>query len=273
MKKLLYLFTASLFALSSCSSDENDNSVDVANGILPKILKYTDIEDPLENAIYLSTYDGNKILSTKQNKGRTDYTYDGNFIVKKINYGTVGIFGKEVISDVTVYSYLNGKLVETSYAEGYSTDFPDGKYKRRTVFTYNADGTVKREIYTKNYGIEIEYKSNYVEVLTFANGNLVKTVETNSEINSVFTSTYEYDNKNNPLKNILGFSLLINHSEGEGAMSSVNNIVSYTASYNNNVVPNVYKREYVYDANGYPIKITLYKNDGTTNNRTNEYTY
>ncbi|MCC9073309.1 hypothetical protein LNQ49_17160 [Flavobacterium sp. F-65] len=272
MKKLLYLFTASLFVLSSCSSDD-DNSVDVVNGILPKILKYTDVEDPLENVIYLSTYDGNKILSTKQNRGRTDYTYDGNFIVKKINYGTVGIFGKEVISDVTVYSYLNGKLVETSYVGAYSTDFPDGKYKTRTVFTHNTDGTVKREIYTKNYGIEIEYKSNYIEILTFANGNLVKTVETNSEINSVFTSTYEYDNKNNPLKNILGFSLLINHSEGEGSMSSVNNIVNYTSSYDSNIEPNVYKREYVYDANGYPSKITSYKKNSTTANRINEYTY
>ncbi|MCC9073308.1 hypothetical protein LNQ49_17155 [Flavobacterium sp. F-65] len=280
MKKILCLFSALTLVLTSCSNDKDDNSVGSVEDsvgdvsvVLPKILKYTDIEDSSENATYISTYDGNKILSTKDEAGRTDYTYDGNFIVKEINYDTESIPGKDVISDVTVYSYVNGKLVESSFTEAYSTDFPNGKYKRRTVFTHNTDGTVKREVYKTDYATGIEEKSNYFEVLTYANGNLVKSVETNSEMNSVFTATYEYDDKNNPLKNILGFSLLIDHSEGEGSMSSVNNTVKYTASYSVNAEANVYKRELVYDANGYPAKITSYKNDGTTVNRIDEYTY
>lgn len=273
MKKFLCLFGALTFVLTSCSNDEDDNSVDVVNGVLPKVLKYTDLENPSENAMYLSTYDGNKILSTKDEAGRTDYTYDGNFIVKEINYDTESIPGKDVISDMTVYSYANGKLVESSYSESYSADFPNGKDKKRTVFTHNIDGTVKSEVYNTNYTSGIEIKSDYVEVLTYENGNLVKSVGTISGNDTIFKATYEYDSKNNPLKNILGFSLLIDHSEGEGSRSSVNNTVKCTALYIIIAETNVYKRELVYDANGYPAKITSFKNDGVTENRTDEYTY
>ncbi len=280
MKNFLCLFSALTLVLASCSNDKDDNSIDSVDDsvgdisvVLPKILKYTDIENLSENATYISTYDGNKILNIKDEAGRTDYTYDGNFIVKEINYDTESIPGKDVISDVTVYSYVNGKLVESSYTEAYSTDFPNGQYKRRTVFTHNTDGTVKSEVYSTDYTTGIEIKSAYVELLSYTNGNLVQSVQTNSEHNGVFTATYEYDTKNNPLKNILGFSLLIDHSEGEGSRSSVNNTVKYTASYSINAEANVYKRELVYDANGYPVKIISYKNDGTTENRIDEYTY
>lgn len=282
MKKILCLFGALALVLTSCSSDNDD--IDVISVVpdipvedipvvLPKTLIYRNLGPASESATYIATYDGNKIVSMKDEYERTDYTYDGDFIVKEINYDTESIPGKDVISDITVYSYADGKLVESSFSESYSADFPNGKYKRRKVFTHNTDGTVKREAYDKNNETGIERKSDYVEVLTYANGNLVQSVQTNREHNSVFTDTYEYDNKNNPLKNILGFSLLIAHSEGEGSMSSVNNVVKYTASYSTSTEIHVYKSEFVYDANGYPTKITFYKNDGMTENRIEEYVY
>ncbi|RXM48617.1 hypothetical protein [Flavobacterium sp. YO12] len=264
MKKLLCFFGALALILTSCSSDDSQEG----SAILPKTIKYSDIEFPSDNSTYISTYNGNKIVSTKDEAGRTDYTYDGNLLVKEINYDTES--GKDITSDITTYKYTNGKLTESTYAEGFSTAFPNGEYNSRIVFTHNADGTVKRERY--NINGTVEKKSIYSEVLTFANGNLVKSVQTDSETGSVFTAQYEYDDKNSPYKNIAGFNLLIDHSEGEGSISSVNNVVKYTASYTNEKA-RVYKREIVYDANNYPSKITNYKSDGTTARETNEYSY
>lgn len=272
MKKQLFLFVVAAFTLASCSSDDN-NAENAEDTILPKTLKYTDIDFPAENATYNSKYSGNKIVSTTDEFGRTDYTYDGDLIVKEVNYDTESVKGKDVISDVTTYTYASGKLVSSSYAESFSTAYPDGEYRNRRVLTYNADGTIKVEIYKTNSTTGLEEKSDYFEVLTFANGNLIKIVETNTEFNTSFTALYEYDTKNNPLKNILGFNLLKDHSEGEGSLSSVNNVVKYTTSYSVNTDSNVYKRELTYNEKGYPVKNTAYKKDGITIARTNEYTY
>ncbi|UTN06224.1 hypothetical protein L0669_09965 [Flavobacterium bizetiae] len=272
MKKQLFLFVVAALTFASCSSDDN-NTENAEDTILPKTLKYTDIAFPSENANYTFKYNGNKIVSTTDEFGRTDYTYDGDLIVKEVNYDTESVKGKDIISDQTTYTYANGKLVSSSYAEAFSTAYPDGQYRNRRVFTHNADGTIKVERYQTNAKTGVEEKSNYVEVLTFANGNLVKSVETNTEFNTSFTAVYEYDTKNNPLKNILGFSLLKDHSEGEGSLSSVNNVVKYTASYSVNNESSVYKRELTYNEKGYPVKNTAYKNDGITIARTNEYTY
>ncbi|MFH6969256.1 hypothetical protein [Flavobacterium sp. FlaQc-28] len=265
MKKLLCLFGALALVLTSCSSDDNQEG----NVILPKTIKYSSVGYPSENSTYVATYNGTKIVSMKDETGRTDYTYDGNLMVKETNYDTES--GKDIISDVTTYKYTNGKLTEYVYAEGFSTAFPNGEYNSRIVFTHNADGTVKRERYNINGAVE--KKSIYSEVLTFANGNLVKSVQTDSETGTVFTAQYEYDNKNSPYKNIAGFNLLIDHSEGEGSVySSVNNIVKYTASYSNET-PNVYKSEIVYDANNFLSKVTNFKRDGITPAESYEFTY
>jgi len=267
MKKILCLFSALALVLTSCSSDDNQDS----NVVLPRTIKYSNIQYPSDNSSYVSTYDGNKVVSVKDEAGRTYYTYEGSQIVKEINYDTES--GKDIISDIVGYKYTNGKLTESTFAEGFSAEFPNGEYQSRYVYIHNADGTIKKEHYRINTKTGVETKNSTVEVLTFANGNLVKSVETDSETGSVFTAVYEYDNKNNPFKNILGFNLLIGHSEGEGSVSSINNVIKYTASYEDGGTANVYKREILYDANDYPSKITNYKNDGTTINEINEYTY
>lgn len=272
IKKILCLFGVAALTLSSCASDDN-NSENEASAIVPKTVKYSDIDNPSENTLYTSNYDGIKLLSTTDEAGRSDYTYDGNLLVKEINYDTESEKGKDVISDETTYTYTNGKLTSSTYVESFSASFPTGEYKSRKVYTHNTDGTVKVEIYRTNSKTGLEEKSNYFEVLTYANGNLVKSVETNTDSNTTFTAVYEYDTKNNPFKNVLGYNLLIDHSEGEGSLSSVNNVVKYTATYSDNSDVSVYKSEYVYDANGYPTKSTSYKKDGVKIYNTNEYTY
>jgi hypothetical protein len=271
MKKLLCLFSASLLVLTSCSKDD-DNTPDPATSILAKTVKNTNPSYPSENSSSTVIYNGNKIVSIKEESRRVDYTYDGNVIIKTTSYDIES--GKDVKSFEISYTYANNKLAAYSYAENFTTQFPTGEYKGRSVFTHNSDGTVKRESYSTNSTTGVETKDSYIYVSTFVNGNLVKEVGTDGipGSKSVRTDVYEYDSKNNPLKNVLGFNLLLDND----GMSSVNNVVRHTSTevYGSSTYgPDVYKTDYVYDANGYPTKGTVYKKDGTTVDEINEYTY
>jgi hypothetical protein len=270
MKKLLYLFSASLIVLTSCSSDDN-NSSDPITSILPKTVSYSYPSYPSDNSSSTVVYNGNKIVSIKDETSRTDYTYSGDVIVKSIDYDTQS--GKDVKDSEEIYTYVNNKLATSSYAESFSPEYPSGQYRGRSVYTYNSDGTVTKESYsTSETGVET--KNSYVTVSTFVNGNLVKEVATDSEpgSNNVRTDVYEYDSKNNPLKNVLGFNLLLD----DARTCSANNVVKQTSTeiYESSTYgPDVYKSVYIYDTNGYPTKETIYKKDGTTVDEINEYGY
>lgn len=263
MKKLLCLLCAFLLVLASCSSDD-DNSSDSVTLILPKTIK--DSSFPPDFATSTFVYNGNKIVSIKVGKERTDYTYDGDLIIKRNTYKLQN--GKDVMTHENSYTYTNNKLATRYFATGFSTQFPLGQIRRKSVYTYNSDGTVKAESYFIDPTTG-EEKSTFVDVCTFVNGNLVKAVETTTDgSDSVFTTVYEYDSKNNPFQNITGFNQLDN--------GIANNRIKETSSfvYGGTINgPDTYKMEYVYDANGYPTKKTIYAKDGTTVEKILEYTY
>lgn len=271
MKKILCLFSAlTLMLISSCTSDDDNSS---NTSILPKIVSHSYLYPiqgiPSNNYSSTSVYDGNKILSVKFDNSRSDYTYYRDVIVKLIRYETSS--GKDVKFYEEIYSYTNNKLATLSYAQNFSAEYPTGFFRGRSVYTYNSDGTVTTDFYSTSLeGVEAKSSS---KISFFANGNLVKEVETDTEPNSnnVRTDVYEYDSKNNPLINILGFNLLINDAN----LSSLNNITKHTTTAVidlNTYGPYVSKSDYIYDENGYPTKEVETKSDGQ-NIETIEYVY
>jgi len=263
MKKILCFFSAlTLVLISSCSSDDNNSDSDVAS-ILPKTVKQTYPDYPDDNSNDKITYDGNKIKNITSENYKTDYIYDGNLIVKQIGYDIVN--GQSVKDSETSYSYSNGKLSASSSVENFTTEYPTGQYKGRNVYTYNADGTIKKEEYYTNATSGLEEKSTYSEVFTFQNGNLVKILAGDSY--SSRTSVYEYDAKNSPTKNIVGFNLLLDESTGQ------NNLIKHSYTTTSNSSPIVTKTVYEYNSDGYPIKQTEYKSDGVTIDSIKEFTY
>ncbi|AXB56731.1 hypothetical protein [Flavobacterium fluviale] len=272
MKKILCLFGVLTLALASCSKDDDDNnSGNGTNAILVKTVTVTYPEYPSENSESGVTYNGNKLVSVSGKDSRTDYTYEGNLIVKQIDYEIED--GKDSKSYEVSYRYTNGKLAESIYSENFTSQYPFGQYKGRSVYTYNPDGTVKRDSYSTDYNTGIETKSPYIALLTLVNGNITKSVVTYTTPSShyVYTSEYEYDTKNTPLKNVLGYSLLLGEDE-----SSSNNIVKRTkfSVYGSEVLePYVNKTTYEYNANGYPTKKIEYREDGVTVEAITEYTY
>ena len=79
--------------------------------------------------------------------------------------------------------------------------------------------------------------------------------------------TYEYDAKNNPFKNVVGFNLFVNDEEG----AYVNNIVKRTYSNSNSTGTYTNTYEYKYNAEGFPTEQKDFYNGASRGTTT--YTY
>lgn len=230
---LFYFLIASQILFVSCSSEENEPSE-----ILPKTINYIDVTTSKDSLVQIS-YDGNKIKSLIGEAGRIEFLYEGDFIIKQTRYYTKE--GKDVKNDEFSYSYKNDKLFLETHVEG--------DHKSTRAFTYNDNGTVdvkSNTIYSSGLQ-EREEKQEY----TFVNGNLVKSIYHYNE-NRRSELKFEYDSNNNPFKNVLGYQLLMNRD------ICVNNIVKVNNTHvmNGSILSTQnYKTEYIYNDDGYPIKI------------------
>jgi hypothetical protein len=241
MKKLLCLFSATLLVLTSCSSDDDTAS---APTILLKKASYVSTGESFTTDF---TYSGNKLVSSVDNDGyKTTFTYSGDLITKIVDTDDKG-----VVDQTTELTYTNGKLTtEVSLESG-------DDYKYKTKYVHNADGTISFEEFRVSVATGVEQEYGYIGKYTFKNGNLVKKEKSYYGTNS--SETYEYDAKNNPFKNVVGFNLLVNDEEG----AYVNNIVKITYSNSTDIYTNTYK----YNAESFPTEQKGFYNgasDGTT---------
>jgi hypothetical protein len=133
MKKLLCLFGASALVLTSCSSDDNSNSSEDTS-VLPKTISYTYPDFPGDNSKSTITYSGNKIVSSVEEDSKTVFTYDGNVITKQEQFD-VDAKGKETKDTEVLYTYENGKLKTRTIKENFTTQYPNGQYIDKTVYT------------------------------------------------------------------------------------------------------------------------------------------
>ncbi|REG98644.1 hypothetical protein [Flavobacterium aquicola] len=264
MKKFSHFLLALILVLiSSCSSD--DSSSDSGNNlVLPKTISMTFPGFPSDNSKEVITYDGNKILTSVDEDSKTVFTYDGNFIVKQVKFD-LGNKGEEIKDTEVLYTYENGKLKTRMLKKGFSTEYPNGQYIYKTVYTHNAYNQVTYVYYVVDAKTNMEVK-DHQGILNYKDGNLVKEefIVTNDQRN---VRSYEYDDKNDPLKNILGFNLLLNE------VNCGNNNIIKTISGASLLNPFVYIRNYIYSDNGYPTKMTSYTSDGKTIEYITEYTY
>jgi hypothetical protein len=292
MKNLALLLLSIVSLLSvSCSKDDDT----VANPQNPEsyilLKKITENNgDGVLGSITIN-YNGNKIAEVIDKDSKSIYTYTGDLITKVETYeGTT-------LTYQVIYSYLNDKLKTITSTYSYvDTNGAINVFRNKTVYTYNTDGTVLEERYTIDNATGAETKKNNTTVYTYANGNLTKTVETststfmttdvdgnpvtNTTVNKNI-DTYEYDNKYNPLKNILGFSKILS-----GTQASANNVIKSTSisesTYNgvaNPPSPSVVT-DYIfkYNPKDYPIEqkypyITYINNQPVTKTLTTQYFY
>ncbi|KUJ62211.1 hypothetical protein AR687_09325 [Flavobacteriaceae bacterium CRH] len=277
MKKLLPFFGALALVLTSCSSDDSN---DASASIKPSRITYLDGDS--ETSYFIDyKYDGNKIVSETEDDGSTTkYTYTGDLITKKEDFGS-----DNQVDYTTEYTYTNGKvssqIMKYSEIPGKNSSL---SYYDKLKYTYNSDNTVSYEGFYVSASAGTEEKNGSYGTLTFQDGNLIKSVTT-VNYGSTATYFYEYDTKNSPFKNVTGGSLLID----KGFEVSAHNITKYSgssvsvdkkiglsshaaksaASTSN---PYINTFTYTYDSNDFPTEGKSFDSDGALR-ETVKYTY
>ncbi|GAA3729556.1 MULTISPECIES: hypothetical protein [Flavobacterium] len=245
MKKILCLFGALALVLTSCSSD--DSSSDSSDGVLLKKTVIKNTEGDTYTINY--KYDGNKIVSAIDDTGDSNmyYTYTGNLITKiefKYPDGT--------IDQVNTYSYnADGKLTTFLRVE------PNMDWGHKEVYTYNTDGTITVKSYSGDS--ESQTSEGSTSTIKFVNGEVSEIIsESSSE-----SHKYTYDNKNNPMKNILGMDkIAFVDGEGSGVKFNILTDTSDGDLWTNST--------FTYNESGYPVKEV---DAGSDSLGTSEYFY
>lgn len=226
MKNLLGLLSATLLVFTSCSKDDNNESSDPASPILVKKITTIDSKGNSSSESYL--YNGNKIVSVTQEDGSvTKYNYTGDLITKIEKFDSTG-----ALNLITNYIYIEGKL--DSSIDNYSNN---NKYYYKIKYTHNQDETISYEQFTGVVSTGIEEKYGPTGKYTYKNENVVKLEVSYSGGESLYT--YEYDAKNNPFKNVLGYyNLFLEDVYANNVIKEISNSEKvYTYKYNENNYP------------------------------------
>jgi hypothetical protein len=251
MKKVFYLFLATLFitSINSCSSDLDDTSKEK---LLKKVVEVHQNESTSDIDF---TYDGNKIVTIESESTNKTFTYTGNLITKIIEVNNT-----TQAQTTFDYSYTNNLLTKVISSDNYTLNY-----------THQSNGTVSYQKTTtdvNNAIILLEHGTLY-----FQNQNLTKFEKTldNTGVNILTKETLEfvYDKKVNPLKNITGFTKLLNYTSLFSTNNSTSRFDIYstnnleTETYISSLVP-TYKA-YNYDKDGYPKELisdeSLFENE------------
>ncbi|WP_264552085.1 hypothetical protein [Flavobacterium sp. N2038] len=258
-KKLFYCLTASFFVFASCSNDIEIKKPTEIPQVLPKTITF---QSKVNNEIQTNTfvYSGNKIVSVSRlaydKIMKTVFTYNGNLITK-----TEGFVNNEIVS-TTHYLYSKDKLKEAvlTLPNGSSTN----EFYVKKVYSHNADGTISYETFRHDAPDTAE---DGKQILTFKNGNLAKiSTEYSSQAPYTNDCEFNYDSKNNPLKNIVGLNLILfdgnlynGHDMANGDFGindfGLNNIIKKITHVRDNSGTTNYSENYIYtyDKNGYPL--------------------
>jgi hypothetical protein len=231
-KNIFWVLSIFVLTLYSCSSD-NDDSVK----LLKKVVE-TSEEGTSETALF--TYNGTEIVRIEGAQKRADFTYTDGLITK-----TVILNKTNQLSETIEYSYLVGKLVEVESLGNY-----------RINYIHNTDKTVSYQKFTIGSGNQ-EVKE-FHGILYFENENLIREERTLDNtaigVTSNYSISFDYDSKNNPLYNILGYKKLLDHMETISSNNSLINTVIATTTNGDQVLSlaNFYKSSFQYDSENYP---------------------
>lgn len=237
MKKVKYIYSilsVLLLVFCSCSTE----SVETI-----KLLKRTvaTSSDGTSTAT-MYTYIGSEIVSIDGVQKHTDFTYDNDLISKIV------VFDKQnQLSETIEYSYVGGQLVQVKSLNNY-----------RISYVYNPDGTISFEKFildSDNPEVKVSHGT-----LHFQNENLIKTetISDDTPEGTISTSSvsFDYDSKNNPMRNVLGYRKLLDQNQKNSLNNSLTSVIISTTTQGDQVTSSakIHKTAFKYDAGDYPIE-------------------
>ncbi|MEO5776090.1 MAG: hypothetical protein ABIQ27_04245 [Flavobacterium sp.] len=209
MKKIISLIFLTSLVLNACSSD-SDSPFTPENDALVKRITVTD-----DGTFYTDFfYNGKKIVKQiPQSSNPKYYTYTDDFITRIDTYDSDGM---EIVGFETFTYDTSGRLLV--YLQNVEPDNPV-TFEHKIDFTYNTDNTVSclwhggfSGIFTDILGAAVihltDNEISSVDITPYSDG---------TDPGEPYTVLYNYDNNNNPFKNIIGFSQLnlVDAAEGE----------------------------------------------------------
>ncbi len=241
MKKVFYLFFITVFVitLTSCTADADDT---IQVKLVKKIIEVNEDET---SSTFSFTYDGKKIISIESEETTKTFTYTDDLITKIIE------LNKTTQAQTTFdYFYTNDLLTKVISSNNYTLNY-----------THQSDGTITYEKTTTDVNSTIVLL--FHGTLSLSADNIIKDAKTldttNANIVSKEEFNYVYDTKLNPLRNIVGFNKLLDHSE----IISKNNVASFfeinstkfldTDTETSSLVP--FTKKHNYDKEGYPKEV------------------
>lgn len=250
---ILYVFSFVILLLNSYSSKAQKE--DIQKIIAPKKILYENINYPSANYFLELTYDGNKIESifNSKDKSKTLFTYSGDFVsAKKV------IYNNSNYSSIreTYYSYENNKLKEVicdrnSYIIKYL-------YRNDQSILYTIDSKSTQKLNTRKAGEFIINNGNIIGEKQDRKASSIDGRESNG-----YNDQYKYDTKNNPLKNVLGISYLLDDKILPESLPGQNNVIQKIHNVRG-VYTLIMDRKYTYNKNGYPLTEEYSENNKPT---------
>ncbi|WP_452221361.1 hypothetical protein [Lacinutrix salivirga] len=252
MKKVLYTFAIIAVTLMACESNSDDQpnpGTMEDSTILPTKLVIVESDGETETINY--TYQGERLI-------KAEYTYSdfdnitSNYVYvddKLTNINDVFLNDDDILESYTYDSEGRISTITTNI-------IGDGVYEYNVA--YNSDNSLVTVSSITN-------PSPDSSTSTIANGNITQGTELN-----YYTTTYTYDNKNAPFKNLEHREVLLRlfSENNEGTFYTLNNITNETVIDNSTMDSEITTYSYTYTASNYPrTVIENYDGDITT------YTY
>lgn len=245
MKKNILWATLCAFYLVSCSSSDADPN-NSSTGVLVNTM-VIDAANPAEDDFNLQfLYNGNKLVSVKESGIVIEqFTYsDGK--LTKINYPEDGFY-------ILVEYNANNQVIKFTEID---EEFNEAV---KTLVTYSGSTFTKT-----SYSGDLTTQDflEQTETYTISTGNVVQIENTSFGLTN--TTTFDFDTKNNPFKNISNydvFQILDLDIDGNS-----NNVISLNYTNNNNTI------SISYNSNNYPVTEQTFSSSGELK-ETTTYTY
>ena len=242
MKKfLLLVLFAFVFTLFSCSSDDSPSG---SGGL--KVASFREkiyVSGNLNSDYnFVFNYQEGKLVNVVRGTSTIEFTYSGDKII------TSNVYLNDVLSSTTDYNYSGNLLTSIIY----------NAQDEKTDFTYSGSVLQSMKSSYLDGGIWIQHQQNYY---TLSNNNIQKRVRTNSDGSFAFSykSSYDYDNANNPFRNMNPYLRLIVNFETIDIISNNNVTKQYSYPSLESTVPSL-SHDYVieYNADNYPVSVKKY---------------
>ena len=255
MKKLFCLLGFCALVLTSCSTSDSASTTDEN-----EVLVMRTIETYANDGSTFTTnfiYNGKKLVRATDLEGYEKFTYTGD-LVTLIEYFDAA----NTLLQTETYTYNSAGLLTSSLSLDF--DFNNGI---RETYVYNTDATVS----VTGFQGDLTSQTNLVRtgVITFANGDVSTYENTIESFGETSTTTYVYDVKNNPFKNIIGFDKLkfVNSESIRGTRNVL------TQSYSSPSLTYVFSSSYTYNGLNFPTLETTIEDGSPSETETTQYFY